>query len=167
MGFDDIPFSNYTNPPLTTVHQPAFEKGVRAAELLIKLLETHEPQEFSHSSDGNGRSQIHCLCKKVKQECQPLNTAITPAVLPMTSLYKGMRVLFLENDLLRVGILLDKGADIFQLLHKPTDTDFLWRSPQGLETARSIRSDARILRRSISEFVSRRLAGDPAGWGTR
>lgn len=49
------------------------------------------------------------------------------------SLYKGMRVLFIENDLVRVGILLDKGADIFQFLHKPTDTDFLWRSPQGLK----------------------------------
>jgi LacI family transcriptional regulator len=45
VGFDDIPFSNYTNPPLTTVHQPAYEKGVRAAELLINLLETQEIQE--------------------------------------------------------------------------------------------------------------------------
>lgn len=45
VGFDDIPFSNYTSPALTTVHQPAFEKGVRAAELLISLLETQEPQE--------------------------------------------------------------------------------------------------------------------------
>jgi galactose mutarotase-like enzyme len=48
------------------------------------------------------------------------------------STYKGMRVLFLENEILRIGVLLDKGADIFQFLHKPTDTDFLWRSPQGL-----------------------------------
>lgn len=48
------------------------------------------------------------------------------------STYKGMRVVFLENELIRVGILLDKGSDIFQFLYKPTDTDFLWRSPQGL-----------------------------------
>lgn len=47
-------------------------------------------------------------------------------------LYKGMRTLFLENETLRVGVLLDKGADFFQFLHKPSDTDFLWRSPQGL-----------------------------------
>ncbi len=46
--------------------------------------------------------------------------------------YKGMRTVFLENEMIRIGILLDKGADIFQFLHKPTDTDFLWRSPQGL-----------------------------------
>ena len=47
-------------------------------------------------------------------------------------IYKGLRTLFLENDLVRVGVLLDKGADIFQFLHKPTDTDFLWRSPNGI-----------------------------------
>lgn len=47
-------------------------------------------------------------------------------------IYKGMRTLFLENENVRVGVLLDKGADIFQFLHKPTDTDFLWHSPQGL-----------------------------------
>jgi len=46
--------------------------------------------------------------------------------------YQGMRTLFIENELLRVGVLLDKGADLFSFLHKPSDTDFLWRSPQGL-----------------------------------
>ncbi len=46
--------------------------------------------------------------------------------------YKGFRTIFLENDLLRVGILLDKGADIYSLIYKPTDTDFLWVSPLGL-----------------------------------
>lgn len=46
--------------------------------------------------------------------------------------YKGYQALFLENDLLRIGVLVGKGADLFQFLHKPTDTDFLWRSPIGL-----------------------------------
>lgn len=43
--------------------------------------------------------------------------------------YKGMRVGYLENELLRVGILLDKGADIFEFTYKPLDLDFMWQSP--------------------------------------
>lgn len=43
--------------------------------------------------------------------------------------YKGMRVAFLENELVRVGVLLDKGADIFEFTYKPRDIDFLWQSP--------------------------------------
>lgn len=43
--------------------------------------------------------------------------------------YKGMRIAYLENELLRVGVLLDKGADIFEFTYKPRDLDFLWQSP--------------------------------------
>lgn len=43
--------------------------------------------------------------------------------------YRGMRVAFLENETLAIGVLLDKGADIFQFLYKPRDVDFLWQSP--------------------------------------
>jgi len=39
------------------------------------------------------------------------------------------RLLVMENDKLRISILLDKGSDIIEFLHKPTDTDFIWRSP--------------------------------------
>lgn len=48
------------------------------------------------------------------------------------TLYRGYRTVFLENELLRIGILLDKGADLFQFLYKPADLDYLWRSPVGL-----------------------------------
>jgi len=47
--------------------------------------------------------------------------------------YKGMRALFIENDLLRIGILLDKGSDIFEFLYKPSDMDFVWLSPFGIK----------------------------------
>ena len=43
--------------------------------------------------------------------------------------YKGMRIAYLENDLLRIGVLLDKGADIFDFTYKPRDLDFMWQSP--------------------------------------
>lgn len=47
--------------------------------------------------------------------------------------YQGQRVLFLENELLRVGVLVDKGADIFQFLYKPTDTEFMLHTPHGIQ----------------------------------
>jgi hypothetical protein len=47
-------------------------------------------------------------------------------------LYKGLRTITLENELLRVGILADKGSDIFEFLYKPLDVDFMWRSPWGV-----------------------------------
>ncbi len=42
VGFDNVPIAQYLSPPLTTIHQPAFEKGARAAELLIQCLEREE-----------------------------------------------------------------------------------------------------------------------------
>ncbi len=39
VGYDDIREADYFDPPLTTVHQPAFEIGVKAADLLIEALE--------------------------------------------------------------------------------------------------------------------------------
>jgi len=49
--------------------------------------------------------------------------------------YRGLRLAVLENEVLRVTVALDKGTDIVEFLHKPTDTDFLWRSPTGLRPA--------------------------------
>jgi hypothetical protein len=43
--------------------------------------------------------------------------------------YRGMRVAYLENEALRIGVLLDKGVDIFELNFKPHDLDFMWQSP--------------------------------------
>ncbi|MDD5658930.1 MAG: DUF4432 family protein [Actinomycetota bacterium] len=43
--------------------------------------------------------------------------------------YKGVDVIFLENDLLRVGIITGKGTDFFEFLYKPKDMDFIWLSP--------------------------------------
>jgi len=43
--------------------------------------------------------------------------------------YRGMRIAYLENEAIRVGVLLDKGADIFEFTYKPRDLDFMWQSP--------------------------------------
>jgi len=44
----------------------------------------------------------------------------------------NQRLLVMENELLRVTLLLDKGADIVELRYKPRDLDFLWHSPNPL-----------------------------------
>ncbi len=48
--------------------------------------------------------------------------------------YRGLRMMVIQNELIRVSILLDKGTDIFEFVHKPTDTDFMWRSPRGVRS---------------------------------
>lgn len=45
VGFDNIPAANYVNPPLTTVAQPIFEKGLLAGQLLIEQLTQTELDE--------------------------------------------------------------------------------------------------------------------------
>ena len=46
--------------------------------------------------------------------------------------YRGLKTAVMENELIRVVILVDKGADIDQFVHKPTDVDVMWRSPWGV-----------------------------------
>jgi len=43
VGFDDVPEAARTTPPLTTVHQPHVEKGLRAGQILIAQLRDEEP----------------------------------------------------------------------------------------------------------------------------
>jgi galactose mutarotase-like enzyme len=43
----------------------------------------------------------------------------------------------LENEVVRIEVLLDKGTDIVSFLHKPSDTDFMFRSALGLRPAAS------------------------------
>ncbi len=44
----------------------------------------------------------------------------------------GHKALYLENDLIRITVLPEKGADIYAFLHKPSGIDFLWKNPIGL-----------------------------------
>lgn len=38
VGFDDLPLTRFTDPPLTTVHQPVRRKGEEAAQMLVGAL---------------------------------------------------------------------------------------------------------------------------------
>lgn len=44
-------------------------------------------------------------------------------------MWHGFRALILQNELLQIVVLVDKGSEIVQFLYKPLDIDFLWRSP--------------------------------------
>jgi DNA-binding LacI/PurR family transcriptional regulator len=44
VGFDDLYFTSFLDPPLTTVHQPKREMGARAMELLLALLRGEEAE---------------------------------------------------------------------------------------------------------------------------
>ncbi|HOK56902.1 MAG TPA: DUF4432 family protein [bacterium] len=43
--------------------------------------------------------------------------------------WKGYKCIYLENEIIRVEILVDKGTDIVEFLYKEKDIDFMWRSP--------------------------------------
>jgi galactose mutarotase-like enzyme len=48
------------------------------------------------------------------------------------TLVSGWRAITLENELLRVTVLPEKGADVVELVHVPTGTDVLFKAPWGL-----------------------------------
>jgi galactose mutarotase-like enzyme len=50
-----------------------------------------------------------------------------------TETVAGWRALALENDLLRVVLLPDKGADLYHLIHKPSGIDVLCQADWGLQ----------------------------------
>lgn len=52
IGCDDSDASRATDPPLTTVHVPFFEMGVRAAELLLSRIAGEAPESSSEASEA-------------------------------------------------------------------------------------------------------------------
>ncbi|GHU66774.1 LacI family transcriptional regulator [Clostridia bacterium] len=45
VGFDDMPFSAYMNPPLTTIRQHSFKKGLLAARMLLDIIEGKDTKQ--------------------------------------------------------------------------------------------------------------------------
>lgn len=48
VGFDDIQFSAYWQPALTTIHQDIHQKGRKCSQLLLDMLEGKEPEPGAH-----------------------------------------------------------------------------------------------------------------------
>lgn len=63
IGFDDSMVASYVQPGLTTVWQPSYEKGEKAANLLIEALESQELPR--------GRVELKCVII-YRDSCKPL-----------------------------------------------------------------------------------------------
>lgn len=64
VGIDDIEFSRYTAPPLTTVHVPKYEMGYAAAKIMVDSMDEAYPFPF--------RMQVPVQLKK-RQSVHPMN----------------------------------------------------------------------------------------------
>ncbi|MDC3415152.1 DUF4432 family protein [Terrihalobacillus insolitus] len=71
--------------------------------------------------------------------------------------FKGMKVVFLENEKLRIGILIDKGTDIFEFLYKPKDLDITWLSSNGVQNPNRYLSSSPDPLSTFSDYY-------PGGW---
>lgn len=60
-----------------------------------------------------------------------------------------MRTVYMENQYLRIGILVDRGSDIFEFRYKPLDVDPLLRLPKGI---RNPQQDFSQLRDTQNQF---------------
>ncbi|HVL24557.1 MAG TPA: DUF4432 family protein [Thermomicrobiales bacterium] len=72
-------------------------------------------------------------------------------------LLRDMRLIILENELLRVGVLAGKGTDIVELNYKPRDLDLAWLSAHGVQNPAALGS---AYRDSLATF----LDSYPGGW---
>ena len=50
---------------------------------------------------------------------------------------KDMRLVCLENERIRVSILVDKGSDVVEFLDKAKDTDFMWKTANGIRSVKT------------------------------
>ncbi len=57
-GFDDIDIAAYTEPPLTTLHQPRYEMGKAAMQMLLSLIDHQIPWEVPQTSVVTGQLVI-------------------------------------------------------------------------------------------------------------
>lgn len=72
-------------------------------------------------------------------------------------MYQGLRMVILENELLRIGVLAGKGADLVELNYKPRDMDFTWLAPGGVRNPASHAATAPDNRAAFRENY-------PGGW---
>lgn len=64
----------------------------------------------------------------------------------------GLRAIYLENDFLKVGVLTDRGSDIFEFRYKKKDIDFLLRLPKGIRNPQTHFSQVRSTKNQFEDY---------------
>ena len=63
VGFDDLPHSAFTLPPLTTVRQSIYEVGARAARVLLDLIDGRTPEPIQIPAELVARESTR-ICRR-------------------------------------------------------------------------------------------------------
>ncbi|MBT3320393.1 MAG: DUF4432 family protein [Clostridia bacterium] len=68
--------------------------------------------------------------------------------------HRGLTHLCLENELIRVTVIPDKGSDITEITYKPKDINFMWRAPGGgvRETGKLIPTKQSVLGNNLDYY---------------
>lgn len=69
----------------------------------------------------------------------------------------GLRTITLENRSLRLTFLLDKGADLVELLYKPQDLDLAWLTANGVKDPRAYANSSPDVSATFHDYY-------PGGW---
>ena len=78
VGFDDIRFARYMDPPLTTVAQPKDELGREAMNMLIEILSRRRrPGAQARLTDAVGHPRLH---RAMRGQANPPGLTPAPAV---------------------------------------------------------------------------------------
>lgn len=81
------------------------------------------------------------------------------------ALARGVRAVRIENDLLAATVLVEKGADIYELIYKPRGLDVLWKSPWGLRNPHAPQSTVHSLPTFIEHYAGGWQEIFPSGGG--
>ena len=71
VGFDDLPLTRFTDPPLTTVHQPVRRKGEEAARMLLEAV--------MHPTRGPGKHRVLDTRLVVRRSTGPVAGSSAPS----------------------------------------------------------------------------------------
>ena len=70
MGFDNLEFTELAHPALTTIHQPKYEMGRAAVEILLRQIRTGVAALPEHQVFGVTLIERQSCCKRLRESAQ-------------------------------------------------------------------------------------------------